>query len=51
MIAMMGVGSAVTVEVDVSVGGSVAANVRLGTREGVCVRMPIGAVACSSAGD
>ena len=51
MMAMMGVGSAVTVKVDVSVGGSVAANVRLGARGGVCVGTPMGAVACSGLGD
>ena len=51
MMAMMGVGSAVMVDVEVSVGGSVTANVRLGEREGVCVGTPKGAVACSGPGD
>ena len=51
MMAMIGVGSAVTVDVEVSVGGSVAVNVRLGDREAVCVGTPIGAVACSGLGD
>ena len=51
MMAIIGVGSAVTVGVNVSVGGSVAANVRLGERGGVCVEMPIGAVALSGVGD
>src|SRR5687767_15828520 len=52
MIARMGVGSAVTVAVDVSVAGSVACEgVALWVRDGVLVRTPLTAVDCSGLGD
>ena len=51
MIPMIGVGSAVIVDVDVAVGGIVAVGVRVDPRVGVCVGTPMKAVACSGLGD